>query len=876
MRRDGVWSGLTDADAARRLADEGPNVLPRPRRRTLGRRLVAQLVNAFALLLWLGAVLAWVAGMPQLAVAIAVVVVVNALFSFLQEARAERAASRLRELLPVQVAVRRGGREVEVNGRDVVRGDLLVLRPGDRVPADGDVVASTALHVDTSTFTGESAAEEVAVGAQVLGGTFVTEGEGLAVLTATGAATRVAAVTRLTTGPRPGPTPLARAVTRFVRTVSLVAVGVGCATFAAALLLGTGGAASFVLGIGVVVALVPEGLLPTVTLALAWGAERMSHRQVLVRSLEAVETLGSVTFICTDKTGTLTQNQMTVVRVWTPDGWAGPADPGYDPAGAVPVGRAARGAVLRAARAATACSDGWVGLDEGAWRSHGDPMEAAIDVLARRLGVDSNDARAEVVRRYPFDPRRRRMSVVLPDEVVVKGAPDAVLPLCGWSGEPGAGAGAATAVGELTAAGLRVLAVAGRPRTDDGPGTADESERGLRLYGLLGLEDPPRTDVAEALAACRGAGVTVAMVTGDHPATATAIADQVGLRGPHDPVLLGSDLPEDDGALGTLLDRPGVVVARVAPEQKLRIARSLRARGHVVAMTGDGVNDGPALHEADVGVAMGASGTDVAREAADVVLLDDHFASIVAGIEQGRASYVNIRRFVTYHLTSNVAELTPFVVWALSGGDFPLALGVLQILAIDIGTDTITAVALGAEPPARHLLRDRPVRGALLNGTAAWRAFGVLGLTGAAMSMLAFVLSMAAAGWRPGDPYPQGQALAAASGGAFLAVIVSQVANAFACRSSTQLPWRVGWTTNRLLLAALPASVALGLALLLLPSAAAVLGHATPPPVAWVVALGGAGAMVSVDAVDKTVRARVRARPGDRRQPETVHLAGQE
>ena len=320
-------------------------------------------------------------------------------------------------------------------------------------------------------------------------------------------------------------------------------------------------------------------------------------------------------------------------------------------------------------------------------------------------------------------------------------------------------------------------------------------------------------------------------------------------------MLVGADLPANDRVLAAVLDHDGIVVARVSPEDKVRIARALRSRGHVVAMTGDGVNDAPALHEADIGVAMGRSGTDVAREAADLVLLDDAFASIVAGIEQGRATFVNVRRFLTYHLTDNVAELTPFVVWALSGGQFPLALGVLQILAIDIGTDTLSAVALGAEPPARHLLERAPVSGRLMNATVLRRAFGLLGPLIAALSMLAFLVSMAAAGWRPGGPFPTGPDLLAASGAAFMTVVLGQKANVFACRSSSQWPGALGWTTNRLLIPAASIELAFSFVVLLVTPIALVLGHASPPAVGWAVALLTAGLVLAVDALDKRLRA---------------------
>jgi magnesium-transporting ATPase (P-type) len=330
----------------------------------------------------------------------------------------------------------------------------------------------------------------------------------------------------------------------------------------------------------------------------------------------------------------------------------------------------------------------------------------------------------------------------------------------------------------------------------------------------------------------------------------------VGLLTPEPTVLVGADLPTDPEMLGALVDRDGLVLARVAPEDKLRVARALRRRGHVVAMTGDGVNDGPALQEADIGVAMGRSGTDVAREAADLVLLDDHFATIVVAVEQGRATFLNVRRFLTYHLSDNVAELTPFLVWALSGGQFPLALGILQILALDIGTDTFSAVALGAEPPGKHILEAKPVRGRLLDRLVAGRAFGLLGPVEALFGMAAFVASLWSAGWVPGDPFPAGPTLAAASGATFAAVVFGQTANAFACRSTTRGPGQLGWFSNRLLVSAVVLELAITAVFLLVPAVARVLEHAPPPTAGWLVALSAAPAVLLVDAIHKAVRAR--------------------
>ena len=359
------------------------------------------------------------------------------------------------------------------------------------------------------------------------------------------------------------------------------------------------------------------------------------------------------------------------------------------------------------------------------------------------------------------------------------------------------------------------------------------------------------------------------MVTGDHPATARAIAAEVGLLDVDGLLLEGKDLPQDEQVLGALLDREGVVLARVVPEDKLRIARALQARGHVVAMTGDGVNDGPALHAADIGIAMGRSGTDVAREAADLVLLDDDFATIVAAVEQGRATFSNVHRFLTYHLTDNVAELTPFVVWALSGGRFPLALGVLQILCLDIGTDLLPALALGAEPPNTRALARPPVGRHLIDGALLRRVFGVLGPTEAVMEMTAFIVALAAAGWRPGDSFPTGHALMAASGAAFAAVVIGQAANAFACRSATRWPGALGWTSNRLLLGAVAVELVMLAGFLLIPPVADLLDQAPPPAAGFAVAVLAAPALLAADALHKHTRA-TRRRERDAEQATTA------
>ena len=359
-----------------------------------------------------------------------------------------------------------------------------------------------------------------------------------------------------------------------------------------------------------------------------------------------------------------------------------------------------------------------------------------------------------------------------------------------------------------------------------------------------------------ALEAAREAGIKVAMVTGDHAFTAAAIARETGLIGSPELVLEGHNLPEDDAVLAALLDRDGVVVSRVTPEQKLRVARLLQRRGHVVAMTGDGVNDGPALQQADIGVAMGLSGTDVAREAADLVLLDDDFATIIAAVEQGRATYANIRRFLTYHLTDNVAELTPFVIWALSGGRFPLALSVLQILALDIGTDLLPALALGSEAPSKGTLKRPPERRHLMDQALMFRVFGLLGPVEALFEMTAYTAVLLGAGWTPGAELPPSDVLMAASGAAFTTVVLAQLANAFACRSASVPPWRLGWFSNRLLVWAVLAELGLLAVFLFLGPLAALLGHAPPSPGGLAVALAAIPAVLLADWLYKIARHR--------------------
>ncbi|MGY1704826.1 cation-translocating P-type ATPase [Geodermatophilus sp. SYSU D00697] len=848
--------GLTSAEAtARRLP--GGNRLPVESAPHPVRLLVAQLVHFFALLLWGAAVLAFVGGMPQLAVAIAVVVVLNGAFAFIQEYRADRAAEALRGLVPHRVTVVRDGLRQEIDAVDLVPGDVAALQAGDRIAADLRVTEAHALRVDEASLTGESEPVGKDSGDAAHAGCFVVEGEAWASVEAVGADTRLASIATMTRSTARARTPLARELARVVRIVTVIAVGLGVVCFGAGLLIGLPLSDGFLFAVGVTVALVPEGLLPTVTLSLARGAQLLAGRQALVRRLESVETLGSTTFICTDKTGTLTQNRMAVVEVWTPRGGVAVRGEGYEPVAELIGQPAAVVAARELARTAVLCSTGRIRQADGDWTAIGDPMEAALDALARRAGATGLDAAdGPGTRRFPFDPRRRRMSVLVDGVLHVKGAPDSVLARC--TDVPAAAHETAAA---LAGRGLRVLAVARRavPAPAGTVAGADDAERDLTLLGVVGLEDPPRDGVDAALADCRRAGIRVAMVTGDSGATARAIAREIGLTGDDALVVEGRDLPQDPGELGALLDRDGVVVCRVAPEEKLRIAQALRDRGHVVAMTGDGVNDGPALRAADIGVAMGMSGTDVARQAADLVLLDDHFATIVTAVRQGRTTFANIRRFLTYHLTDNVAELTPFVVFSVTGGGIPLALSVLQVLALDIVTDLLPALALGAEPSSSRVLDGPPPRRRLIDRSILRRVFGLLGPVEATVSMGAFLAVLLGAGWSYGRPV-SAALLATASGAAFTAVVLGQFANAFACRSTSRPPWQLRGRPNRLLVWAVGIELLVLVAVLVVPPVADLLGHRPPSLVGLVLAVCAVPAVLGVDALDKELRRRRRAR----------------
>jgi len=838
---DGAAAGLTSAEARRRLGEVGPNAIAAAHGPSAVRQFAAKLTGLFALLLWVGAALALAAGTPELSAAIVAVILVNAVFSFFQEHRAQQALAALEEVLPVRVRVRRDGEVVEVPNAEVVPGDVLVLAPGDRIAGDAELVAARDLRVDESVLTGES--EPRPASDRVWAGTYVTAGVGEAVVTATGMGTRFGQVAALTQRGRRQRSPLELELDRVTRVIALLAVSTGVAFFLVAGALGIALVDRLVFAIGVTVALVPEGLLPTVTLSLAMATRRMAARDALVRRLSAVETLGETTVICTDKTGTLTRNEMTVLRVWAPA--AGELEvegAGYEPRGRL-LGAdgepADPAAVAELLRAGALCNDARLEERGGRWSVVGDPTEGALLALAAKGGIElDGDGAPPRLAELPFSSERKRMTTVNlvggRRVAYVKGAVEAVLPLTDL-GEAER-AEVATRAERMEAEALRVLALARRELPEGAGDAAEEVERDLELLGLVGMLDPPRPEVSEAVARCRTAGIRVLMVTGDSAPTAAAIAKRIGLvRGEPD-VITGEELARlGDEELRRRLAGAEVLFARIDPEQKLRLATVLREAGEVVAMTGDGVNDAPALKHADIGVAMGRNGTEVAKQAADMVLVDDNFATIVAAVEEGRAVFRNIRRFSGYHLCSNVGELVPFLVWGVSGGAIPLPLVVMQVLAIDLGTDMVPAIALGterAEPGTmRRPPRDRSER--LLNRGVFARVGLIGGLEGIG-ALAGFLFAYWLAGWRPWEALAgEGEAYIEATTMTMAAIMMAQVGAGLAWRTD-RLPVRaLGLFSNRLLIAGIAIELAMLVALVYAPGLGEVFHTASLGPGHW-------------------------------------------
>jgi calcium-translocating P-type ATPase len=855
-------TGLSSREAARRLMATGRNELVRRRGHNLPRQVLGQLIHPLALLLWLAALLAWADGSAELAVAIVVVVVINAVFALVQERHAERAVEALASYLPPHARVLRDGDTQLVDAAELVPGDVIVLAEGDGVSADARLLSGS-LEMDISMLTGESLpvlrtpesrpphGPLLEAHDLLFSGTNCTGGEATAVVFATGMRTELGRIAALSQRVKPDPSPLENQVKRVARLIALVAVGMGIAFIPmGTLLAGLSLTDTLTFAIGLLVANVPEGLLPTITLALAVGVRALAREGALVKRLSAVETLGSTSVICTDKTGTLTVNRMRVTQIWTTEGVLGPiSSRTRDQAEVGPVAR-------RLVAAGVACNNAtW---DPARPDIHaGDPTELALLQITADLGMDFRPGHPDRVAQFHFDAALRRMTTVDADpdglHLCVKGAPEEVLPRCtrvgvGQTGERGLDprlrADVAATVDAWAADGLRLLAIADRRVNGTGATelTRDQAETDLTLLGIVALADPARPEVREAVQQCHSAGIRLIVVTGDHGLTAKALANEVGIGSPDMPVVSGADLDRmNEHALDDLLNNNReLVFARSSPEAKLRIADALQAMGYVVAMTGDGVNDAPALRRADIGVAMGKSGTDVAREAATMILTDDNFATVVTAAKAGRQVYDNVRKFIVYIFAHATPEVFPFLLYALSGGRIPLPLTVMQILAIDLGTETLPALALGREPPEPGLM-DRPPwpRGHnVIDRVMLTRAWVLLGGVSAVLVTSLFLITLVEGGWTWGDDVSSGplaETWRQATTMTFLGIVACQVGTAFAARTQHASLRTVGLTTNPLLLWGIAFELAFATAVVTIPAMQRIFD--TVAPEWWQVAL---------------------------------------
>lgn len=897
-------SGLNTREAEQRLLLYGANILFEPRNAPQWLRFIGHSTHPMALLLWVAALFSVLTGGLILGVFMGGVVLLNATFSFWQEYRAEQAIQALRRLLPAYARVLRDGEERQVPANQLVPGDVLTLAEGDNIPADARLVEEYGLRVNNATLTGEAMPARKTADASlheglteverpnlVFTGTSVVSGTGRAVVYATGMVTQFGRIANLTQAVREEPSLLLQDLKRVTKVITILALILGVLVLLVSILeLRIPEMQAFFLGIGMVVAIVPEGLLPTVTLTLAMAVQRLARRGVLVKKLAVVETLGTTSVICTDKSGTLTQNQMTVREFWTSGRKFTVGGAGYEPHGDFSPSPAESGVsadVNALLTASLLCNNARLlppSPGHPQWGYLGDQTEAALRVLAFKGGLDEQAVNASLVRVHelPFDARRKRMSTIhrpasasswLRDEgtpagevAFVKGAPKEVLQLCSHillNGE----------VQPLTEAlrvqimkanddyarnVLRVLALARRELpTRQGAYRVEEVERDLTFLGLVGMMDPPRPDVAEAIRLFRGAGIRIVMITGDYGLTAESMARRIGmLSTPHPLILTGAELDEmEDVELQELL-ADEVILARMAPEHKLRLVAAFQERGEVVAVIGDGVNDAPALRKADVGIAMGLSGTDVAKEAADVVLTGDNFAAVAYAIEEGRAVYDNLRKFITYIFASNVPEVVPFILMSLF--HIPLALTVTQILAIDLGTDLLPALGLGIERPEPDVMERSPRRrGQPLIDRSLLRRALWLGSIETVLCYAGFFLVFAQNGysdffhlprmeWIPFAQRllsPEGRTYILATTAFHAGVVLSQIGNAFACRTEKGKVRNMGWFSNSFLLMGVSIEAVLMVALIYVPPLAVLFEH-LPLPAPFLAGLASYGVIL--------------------------------
>jgi magnesium-transporting ATPase (P-type) len=835
---------------------------------------------------------------------IAVIVVVNALLGFVQERRAERAVAALQRMVAATATVLRDGREERIPTEQIVPGDLVLLEEGDAIAADGRLLSTASLTVSESSLTGES--EPVVKSASslpgpaslgdrvnmVYSGTAVTRGRGRAVVTATGMRTEMGRIATLLGRTEAEPTPLQREIRLVGRTLGIGVVIVAVVVVATILLISDIQRASdlvevLLVGVSLAVAAVPEGLPAILSVVLALGVQRMARQRAIVKNLSSVETLGSASVICSDKTGTLTRNEMTIQRVVTRSGEATVTGIGYRPDGEVLLGDQPmdggplRDEVRAVLGGGSLANDAVLRYDGGEWTVQGDPTDAAFLVAERKLGItEASHARFTRLDEVPFTSERKLMSSIEADadregrvDVVTKGAPDVLLARCthervGTGEEPLSPARRDEILAEvdrLASDALRTLAVAYHRLDSTEPPPADESvEHELVFAGLVGIIDPARPEAARAVTEAHRAGVRVIMITGDHPRTAARIAADLGIARPAGseataPSLSGQDLDDLDDAAFTERVRSVSVYARVAPEHKLRIVDALQADGNIVAMTGDGVNDAPALKSADIGVAMGVTGTDVTKEAASMILADDNFATIVSAVREGRSIFANIRKFLRYLLSSNAGEVLAVFLGVVgasvigldeAGGAVAAPLLATQILWINLLTDTGPALAMGVDPPPGDVMRYPPRR---LTDRVIDREMqlGVLlvGLVMALATLLTIDLML------PGGLIEGSSELVEARTAGFTVLVLAQLFNCFNSRSDRTSAFR-GLFTNRLLWAAIALSLLLQVLVVHVPFLNDAFGTAPLSPTEWALCVAMASAVLWVDELKKLLMRR--------------------
>jgi Ca2+-transporting ATPase len=847
--------GLRDGDAARRLAEYGPNQIREAARASWWRILLGQFTDFMVLVLIGATAVSFLLGETGDGITILAIVLMNGVLGFLQEYRAERSVETLRQLTAPEARVRRGGQDRTVDTRELVPGDLVLLEAGDRVPADMRFTETWSLEVDESQLTGEStpvakqadwAGDEAAALADRRNmaylGSVVTRGHGAGLVVATGMATEMGGIATLMEAAGSESTPLQRRLEHLGRTLVLVSLAIVGVVVGVGVLRGEPLYQMFLTGVSLAVAAIPEGLPAIVTVALALGIQRMIRAHAIVRRLPAVETLGSVTTIASDKTGTLTRNEMTVVNLFA-DGVHFLRD---RQGGFRPETKALPDLMLRTLEIGAAASNARLASEEpGAGpRGHGDPTELALLSAAAASGMPPSllDDRYRRIGEMPFEAERRRMSVAVRDHngresVFVKGAPDAILERAAWVIWQGRlqaldqerREAFFKAQERMAAGALRVLAMAYRPLN---PKEKPESwEERLVLVGLAGLMDPPRNEAMEAVLTCRRAGIRPVMITGDHPATARAVAQAVGIIADAEaPILTGRDLDGlDDQALASRVKEVSVF-ARVSPPHKLRIVRALKQGRQIVAMTGDGVNDAPAVKEADIGVSMGMTGTDVTKEASAMILTDDNFATIVRAVREGRAIYDNIRKFIRYLLSCNVGEVLVMFLATVLG--MPLPMIPIQILFVNLVTDGLPALALGVDPPDPAVM-ERPPRppGESVFARGLGGRIALRGALIGVMTLLVFAYGLG----------PAGMGLRGARTIALATLIMSQLFHVFDARSEDRNFLEVGLFSNPWAILAVLSSIVMLLGIIYWPPLARLFYTVRLDPADWLVVVAASG-----------------------------------